>query len=220
VAALSAGILHKGNAKVLNKEISGAAGKLITGLKAGGSWMYLLGLATAIGATNAAIARKSEKYAEFRRNNFLLSFVGDIATFGAACLAIPLGASKLASKIKPKHLESFANGIENVASHYNNIMKKPEFIKNLSNGIAKRIPQGVKDAQTSVSNAIPQKAKDIWNGAKEIGKGIGKVALSWAPEVTLLTGLFSQMTSNLRFVDDYNSNYAKLKERFGGNSEA
>ena len=214
IAAATAGILHDGGAKILGKEISGKAAKVAAGLSSGGGWAYMLGLASAIGIGNVALANKSEGYANFRRKHTLLSFAGDIAMFLAALTAIPVGVGKLASKIKPQHLEKITKGVENMANKINDI-HTPKFITNAYKSVTDAIPKSVSNATKSVSDAIPQGVKDFGGALKNVGK----LALSFAPSITFLAALLSSMTSQSKFMNDYTTNYIKLKERVG-NTEA
>lgn len=203
VAGLATAALHKGNIKVLGKEISGKAAKLAAGIKDGGNWAYLLGLGTAIGAADATLAKKSEGYGNFRKNHPMLGFATDLTAFIAASALIPLGLGKLASKINPKHINSLANGAENIANHINAI-KMPKFIGKQTEKIAKHIPDAIKNFKT------PDYAKKFTDGAK----ATGKMLLSWAPHVTFLTAILAGLTNQSKTVADYAKNYKELKENF------
>jgi len=200
LAGISTAILHKGNSKVLDKEISGLAGKLSEGVKAGGSWAGLLGLGVVIGAADAAIAKKSDNFRNFRHNHPFLSFVGDMGVFLAAAAAIPAGFNKLVAKIKPQHLEKMSRGIQNVAEHVNRI-KTPQFIKNLGTKISNVVPDAVKNL--SVPNFVKKSGEFV--------KGVGKSLLAFAPHIALLTAIFESVSGRARVESDFVRNYSEVK---------
>ncbi len=201
LASLSVAVLHKGNSKVLNREISGLAGKLAEGVKSGTGWAALLGLGVVIGAGDAAIAKKSESFRNFRKNNPFLSFVADVGVFLAASMAIPMGIRKLTSKIKPQHYAKMSNGIQNVAGHVNRI-KTPKFIKNIGTKVSKMIPDAVKN----------YKAPDFVKKTGNFAKAIGKTLLSWAPELALFTAIFESFNNRARIASDLSRNYTEINQ--------
>lgn len=200
LAGISTAILHKGNSKVLNKEISGLAGKLSEGVKAGGSWAGLLGLGAVIGAADAAIAKKSDNFRNFRNNHPFLSFVGDMGVFLAAAAAIPAGFNKLVAKIKPKYLEKMSRGIQNLAGHVNRI-KTPQFIKNFGTKISEKVPNSIKNI--SVPNFVKKTGEFV--------KGIGRSLLAFAPHIALLTAIFEGVSNRAKTEADFARNYKEAK---------
>ena len=203
LAGLSAAVLTKGKSKVLDKEISGLAGKLTEGIKAGGSWAYLLGLAGAISLGEAVIAKKSEKFKDFRTNHPFLSFVGDVGLFLAASVAIPTAALKLGSKIDAKHFKKLSNGIVNVAGHVNNI-KTPKFIKSIGTKLSDLVPNAIKKVK------IP----DFVKKTVDFAKGIGKTILAWAPHIALIAGICESVSAPVRDTNNYVRNYAEIKKAY------
>ena len=201
LAGLSAAILHKGNSKVLNKEISGLAGKLAEGVKSGTGWAALLGLGAVIGAGDAAIAKKSESYRNFRNNHPFLSFVGDMGVFLAAAAAIPVGLNKLAAKIKPQYFERLSEGIQNIAGHVNR-SKTPKFIENIGTKMSNMIPDAVKNI----------KVPDFVKKTGEFVKSTGKTLLAYTPHIALLSAIFGGMSNRAQAANDLARNYSEIKQ--------
>lgn len=207
IAGVAAAVLHTGNSKVLTKEISGVAGKIAEGFKSGGKWTAWLGTGAALGLANAAIAKKSEAYSEFRRNHQILSFLGDAAVFLGVLTAASLGLSKLASKM-PGQVEKLAAGVENLAGHVNNI-KNIGFIKTIGQKISDFTPAALKNMKTNLADKLPENVKNAGVLATEFGKGL----LVLAPHITFLTAMFTGLTNGSRVMGDYASNYEKIKHQ-------
>lgn len=207
LAGISTAILHKGNSKVLSKELSGAAGKIAEGFKSGGSWAFLLGTGAAIAGANSVLAKKSDGYMNFRKNHPVLSVIGDIAAFIGISIAAPIGLSKLASKM-PNQMANLSKGIENLATHINGI-KTPKFIKTAKDSISKIIPNRIKDMGTRASANIPESLVTAGNITKETGK----VLLSWAPHIAFFSAILTGLTSGSRFMGDFVKNYETIKQQ-------
>lgn len=187
VAALSAGILTKGKASMFGKEVGGFAAKTVNGMKAGGYWAMLLGTASAIGLTTNALTRKSDSVREFGRNHPLLTLGTQIGALFAAVTYLPKGASKLYSMIKPEVIAKAGKGVGEVAEHINRYIKTPKFMQGWGETISSHVPEVVKDA--------------------------GKVALAWAPDVTLVTAGIAALRGYTNTAVDMNNTYLQLKDR-------
>lgn len=207
LAGLATAVLHKGNSKVLSKEISGVAGKIAEGFKSGGSWAFMLGTGAAIAKTNSMIANKSEGYMDFRRNHPVLSLIGDVGAFIAVSALAPLGLSKLASKM-PNKMASLSKGVENLATHINGI-KTSKLVTSASEKLSKLIPTKLKNWSATASANMPEGVKAAGNLTKDFGKAV----LSWMPHITFFSALFSSLSNRSRFLGDYVKNYETIQKQ-------
>lgn len=185
IGGLAAAALTRGKSTFLSTEVSGLAAKAANGIKSAGNWSFLLGTAVATSMGLNAAEKKSKTLRNFRNEHPILTFLGQCAAFFAATTFIPLGASKLYSKIKPEHLKTIGKGVNSIAGHLNNI-KAPEFIKNAGAAISKHTPD--------------------W------AKSIGETVLSYAPHITLFTGLISSFRNDAKTASDFYGTYAALKD--------
>ncbi len=186
VGALSAGILTNGKASMFGKEVSGLAAKTVNAVKGGGYWAMLLGAAGAIGLATRGVKQASDKADNFTRKHPFITLGAQIAALFAAVTYLPKGAAKLYKMIKPEYIAKAGRGVEQVAEHINKI-KTPKFMQGWGTAISERIP--------------------------EVIKNIGKTAVAYAPDVTLLTAALSSLGAYTKSAVDFDRTYLGLKER-------
>ena len=183
----------------MGKVVEGRAAKLSEGLKSAGNWFGLMGVAALGGLGIRAAANKSDGYRNFRLNHPVMTFLGDMALFAGAVLALPLGGQKLYSKLSPEFQAGVAKKVGKIADKFNEV-KTPKFIKNGIDAVAKHIPDAIKNIPTKISEYTPEAIKDF-------GKGL----LKYAPEITLFTTFFSSLSEPSRVKADFVKEYNNIK---------
>lgn len=183
----------------LGRTVEGKAAKVSEGLKSAGNWLGLMGTAVVGGLGLKAIADKSDGYRNFRVNHPALTFLGDMALFTAAIIALPMGGRKLYSKLSPEFKAGVAKNVGNVAERINKL-EAPKFVKNGIDAVAKYIPESIKGIPNLIAEHTPAAIKDF-------GKGI----LRYAPEITLFTTFFSSLSEPSRIKSDFAKEYNKIK---------
>ncbi len=183
----------------LGRTVTGKAAKVSEGLKSAGNWLGLMGVAVAGGLGLKAVSDKSDGYRNFRLNHPAITFLGDMALFTAAIIALPMGGRKLYSKLSPEFKVGVAKKVGKVAEQINKL-KTPEFVKNGIDAVAKYIPESIKGLPKTISESTPGAIKDF-------GKGI----LRYAPEITLFTTFFSSLSEPSRVKSDFVKEYNNIK---------
>ena len=183
----------------LGKTVTGKAAKVSEGLKSAGNWFGLMGVAALGGLGIRAAANKSDGYRNFRLNHPVMTFLGDMALFAGAVLALPLGGQKLYSKFSPEFQAGVAKKVGKIADKFNEV-KTPKFIKNGIDAVAKHIPDAIKNIPAKISEYTPEAIKDF-------GKGL----LKYAPEITLFTTFFSSLSETSRVKADFVKEYNNIK---------
>lgn len=186
VGALSAGILTSGKASMFGKKVSGLAAKTVNGVKGGGYWAMLLGAAGAIGLATRGVKNASDKADNFTRKHPFITLGAQIAALFAAVTYLPKGAAKLYNMIKPEYIARAGKGVEQVAEHINKI-KAPKFMQGWGEAISNKVP--------------------------EVVKNIGKTAVAYAPDVTLLTAALASLGAYTKTAVDFDRTYLGLKEK-------
>ena len=186
VGALSAGILTSGKASMFGKKVSGLAAKTVNGVKGGGYWAMLLGAAGAIGLATRGVKNASDKADNFTRKHPFITLGAQIAALFAAVTYLPKGAAKLYNMIKPEYIVRAGKGVEQVAEHINKI-KAPKFMQGWGEAISNKVP--------------------------DVVKNIGKTAVAYAPDVTLLTAALASLGAYTKTAVDFDRTYLGLKEK-------
>lgn len=182
-AGLGAAVFTRGKTKIFSKEVSGLAAKAANGLKIGGLWGASLAAVGLVGMAKNELSKASPEIRKFDTEHPFLS-LGTLFAAGLGALAlVSKGATKLASVNAPKVMQK---GTEKAAKFLNN----NKLLVSVKNGINK------------FSSKTPEALKNI-----------GATALSWAPQVLLLGGLFHSISHGSAVSREFSKNYSELKEK-------
>lgn len=186
IGGLSAGLLGKDGAKMFGKDVTGLAARAVNAVKGGGYWVFLLGIASAVGLGTRAVANHSKTADNFKNKHPLLTLGAQVGAVAAALTLLPKGAAKVYNAIKPEILEKAGKGVGQVAEHINKL-KVPDFISSFGQEISKRTPKVVKDS--------------------------GKILTAYAPDITLIAAILASLKSFTGSMVDYNNAYVRLKDK-------
>lgn len=194
-APLAAGLARtllseKSETTLFTKKISGVAGRMAQGLKTAAFLTALLGAVDILGALRNKAHEKSDDVRKFDRKHPAMSFMTSLGAGIALITAFPFAVAKSSKLFTPEFANSAAKKVGTIAKKVND------------------------------SNAVDV-MKNAWKIAGEKTpnwiKNVGAVALDWSPAALLFGGMFNSLRgSNERtadFVQKYNDNYSRMKEK-------
>ena len=199
VAGLSTAILAPAKSRVITKEMTGVAARLLNGAKVATSWGALLGLGAGVIAVRDKLEEKIPALNKFNNQNPIIAFLGTTAAFiGSIALGgkyIPKSVEYAGKHIKLDSILKFENKTLKIAENFNN----KSFVKNVE-----KQASGLKNMK-----------------ALEPLKGVVKTALEWAPSVLLWGGVLHsynhknvkdrEFVRNYSDIKDFQANLAKAR---------
>ena len=166
VAGLGTAVLTKGKSKIFSKEVSGLGARLAEGLKTTGLWAASLAAASAVGFGKEKLSVNSKSVRKFDNNYPLLSTLATLAAAFGALSLVYKGGARLGKVNAPKFMQKATASV----NKFLNNNKTVTGMKNTVKGWLTKTPDGV----------------------KRFAKG----ALSWAPTMMLLGGVFGGAGAN------------------------
>lgn len=190
VAGVSEALIAPAKSKVLTKDITGTAARLLNGAKATAGWAALFGAGSALWNASNYLEKKSPNFEKFNNQYPFLAFAGQVAAF--------TGAIILGMKAAPKIIEQAGKYIDKSA------------IADLEFKFAKQANSFNKN---TIVSAVTKKAHDL-KTSKYLAPlgGVTELVTSWAPYLVGAGGVLHAMHHSNVKRDEMTKNYTAIKD--------
>lgn len=189
-ASAASALLEPAKFKLFSRDLKGASARVLNGVKGGGKWGIMLGVAYGINKVKQYFEDKSPNFDRFTSENPFLTFGASVAAFAGALALGGKAVNKIGQSI-----------IKNT---------KPQSIIKADNKIAKYAD---KFNSNSVVTYISKQIRNLRNSQSlEPLKAVGKWALSWSPALLLGGAVAHEFVHGRKKDIEFVKNYSDIKD--------